>query len=102
MTGAITPAVSNQVNAAFEKEYPGWKVNIEIQQWSGIATKLTTALASNSAPDAMEIGNTDVAEFAASGGLVNLARDKGSLPNSSSWSRALASRCSSVPGPPSS
>jgi N,N'-diacetylchitobiose transport system substrate-binding protein len=41
MTGEITPAVSNQVNAAFQKQYPGWKVNIEIQQWSGISTKLT-------------------------------------------------------------
>jgi N,N'-diacetylchitobiose transport system substrate-binding protein len=89
MTGEITPAVSNQVNAAFAKEYPGWKVNIEIQQWSGISTKLTAALASSSPPDAMEIGNTDVAEFAASGGLMNLAGDKSQLPNSSKWLSGL-------------
>lgn len=42
-TGEITPNTSNEVNAAFEKEYPGWKVNPEIQQWSGIAAKLITA-----------------------------------------------------------
>jgi len=89
MTGEITPAVSDQVNAAFEKEYPGWTVNIEIQQWSGISTKLTAALASSSPPDAMEIGNTDVAEFAASGGLENLAGDKAQLPDSNKWLSGL-------------
>ena len=89
MTGEITPAVSNQVNAAFQKQYPGWKVNIEIQQWSGISTKLTAALASSSPPDAMEIGNTDVALFAASGGLENLVRYKSQLPNSSNWLAGL-------------
>lgn len=89
MTGEITTPVSNQVNAAFEKEFPGWTVNIEIQQWSGISTKLTAALASSSPPDAMEIGNTDVAEFAASGGLVNLAGHKSQLPNSNNWLSGL-------------
>lgn len=85
MTGEISPTVSNRVNAAFEKENPGWKVNIQIQQWNGISTKLITALASSTPPDAMEIGNTDVAEFAASGGLENLAPFKSTLPNSKDW-----------------
>jgi len=89
MTGEISTPVSNAVSAAFEKEYPGWTVNVQIQQWSGIATKLITALASTSPPDAMEIGNTDVSEFAASGGLENLAPMKSSLPNSSNWLAGL-------------
>lgn len=89
MTGEITPAVSNQVNAAFQKEYPGWKVNIEIQQWSGISTKLIAGLAGSNPPDAMEMGNTDVSEFAASGGLENLARYRTQLPNSSNWLSGL-------------
>ena len=38
----------------------------------------------------MEIGNTDVAEFAASGGLENLSSVKSSLPNSSNYLRGLA------------
>jgi N,N'-diacetylchitobiose transport system substrate-binding protein len=90
MTGEISTPVSNAVNAAFEKEYPGWTVNVEIQQWSGISTKLITALASTSPPDAMEVGNTDVAEFAASGGLENLASAKSSLPNASNWLSGLS------------
>jgi len=89
MTGDTQPAVYNAVNAAFAKQYPGWTVNVEIQQWSGIASKLTAALAGSSPPDVMEIGNTDVAEFAASGGLANLAPDKGQFQNSSQWLSGL-------------
>jgi len=40
MTGDTDPAVYNTVNAAFVKEYPGWTVNVEIQQWSGISDQL--------------------------------------------------------------
>lgn len=89
MTGDNVPAVYNAVNAAFTKQYPGWTVNVEVQQWSGISTKLTAALASSSPPDIMEIGNTDVAEFAASGGLLNLASDKSQFQNASKWLSGL-------------
>jgi N,N'-diacetylchitobiose transport system substrate-binding protein len=85
MTGDSVPAVYNTVNAAFAKDYPGWTVNIEIQQWSGISAKIISSLATSSPPDVMELGNTDVAEFAASGGLVNLAADKSQFQNSSDW-----------------
>ncbi len=72
MTGEITAKVYGAVNKAFEAQHPGVTVNVEIQQWSGITTKLDTALASSSPPDATEIGNTDVPEYAASGGLVDV------------------------------
>lgn len=85
MTGEISPKTYDAVNAAFEQRFPGWSVNVQIQQWSGISTKLTTALAGSAPPDAMEIGNTDVAEFAASGGLENLDGVRRALPNSSNW-----------------
>jgi N,N'-diacetylchitobiose transport system substrate-binding protein len=85
MTGEITPSVYNAVNAAFEAQHPGVTVNVEIQQWSGITTKIDTALASNSPPDALEIGNTDVPEYAASGGLVNLTSVEKGIQVSGSW-----------------
>ncbi|MGH9107280.1 MAG: extracellular solute-binding protein [Acidimicrobiales bacterium] len=89
MTGDSTPAVVNSVDATFAKEYPGWKVNVEVQQWSGISAKVITALAGSSPPDVMEFGNTDVAEYAASGGLTNLAADEGQFQNSSKWLTGL-------------
>ena len=85
MTGEISPAVYNLVNTAFQEQHPGWTVSVQIQQWGGISTKLITALASNNPPDAMEIGNTDVALFAASGGLENLASVKSQFQNSNNW-----------------
>lgn len=89
MTGDSTTAVTNAVNAAFEKEYPGWTVNIEVQQWSGISAKILTSLAGSTPPDVMELGNTDVAEFAASGGLDNLASHKGQFQDSADWLAGL-------------
>ncbi len=90
MTGDSTPAVVNSVNSAFTTQNPGWTVNLEVQQWGGISTKLITALAGSTPPDVMEIGNTDVAEFAASGGLTNLAPVKSQFENSSKWLAGLA------------
>lgn len=85
MTGEISPSVYNAVNAAFQAAHPGVTVNVEIQQWSGITTKIDTALASNSPPDALEIGNTDVPEYAASGGLVNLTSLEKGIKVSGTW-----------------
>jgi N,N'-diacetylchitobiose transport system substrate-binding protein len=89
MTGDSIPAVVNSVDSAFTTQNPGWTVNVEVQQWGGISTKLITALAGSTPPDVMEIGNTDVAEFAASGGLTNLAPDKSQFENSSDWLAGL-------------
>ena len=83
MTGDSIPAVVNSVDSAFTTQNPGWTVNVEVQQWGGISTKLITSLAGSTPPDVMEIGNTDVAEFAASGGLANLSSDKSQFENSS-------------------
>lgn len=89
MTGDTDPAVYNTVNTAFASEYPGWTVNVEIQQWSGISAKIITSLATSSPPDVMELGNTDVASFAASGGLDNLLTDESQFQNSSNWLSGL-------------
>jgi N,N'-diacetylchitobiose transport system substrate-binding protein len=85
MTGEISAPVYNLVNSAFEAENPGWTVNVQIQSWNGINTKLIAGLASSSPPDAMEIGNTDVSLFAASGGLENLSSFKSQFQNSNNW-----------------
>ncbi len=98
MTGDSTTAVTNAVAAQFEKDYPGWTVNVEVQQWSGITAKVLTSLASSSPPDVMELGNTDVAEYAASGGLTNLTADKSQFQNSSNWLRAWKGLPSSTAG----
>ncbi len=56
----------------FESTHPGTTLDIQIQEWDGIGQKVTSALASNDAPDVIEVGNTQVAQYAASGGVTDL------------------------------
>ncbi|MGW0871202.1 extracellular solute-binding protein [Streptomyces sp. NPDC002740] len=87
----------DSVSARFQKEFvqgfrsahPDIKVKVQIQEWDGIGEKVTAALASNDAPDVIETGNTQVAQFAQSGGLLDLS-DKVDELGGGDWLRGLA------------
>jgi N,N'-diacetylchitobiose transport system substrate-binding protein len=75
MNGSTGPEPSEIVadlNAEYEAAHPGVTVQYQVQQWDGIVDKLTTALASNTPPDVIEMGNTQTAKFAAAGALMDL------------------------------
>ena len=78
------------VNAEFAKKHPDTKVHIEIQQWDGVATKVTTALATKNPPDIVEMGNTQTPLQTFSGGLADLTADKKSFEGSDGWLPGLA------------
>ncbi|MBC9713837.1 extracellular solute-binding protein [Streptomyces sp. TRM66268-LWL] len=65
--------------AKFEKEYEAENgdvdLDIRIQEWTGIGEKVNEALASDdaSAPDVIEIGNTQVAQYVDQGGVLDLS-----------------------------
>ena len=63
----------------FQTKHPELKLNIQIQEWNGIGQKVIGALASNDAPDVIEVGNTQVAQYAASGGVADLSAKKDEL-----------------------
>jgi N,N'-diacetylchitobiose transport system substrate-binding protein len=63
----------------FNKAHPDVKVTFERQQWTGIAEKLTTSLASSDSPDVIELGNTQAQAFEAAGALKDLTADKAAL-----------------------
>jgi N,N'-diacetylchitobiose transport system substrate-binding protein len=88
MNGSAPDAVVKAVNADFTAAHPGTAVKIEIQQWDGIQEKTTTALAGNSPPDVLEIGNTLVSKFAESGGLRDLTDKKADL-GGDAWLQGL-------------
>src|SRR5262249_1246090 len=52
-------------------------------------TKLTTALATDTPPDVVEIGNTDVPLFAANGALADISSNKADLAGANSWLKGL-------------
>ncbi|MFF1445558.1 extracellular solute-binding protein [Streptomyces sp. NPDC058295] len=87
----------DSVSARFQKEFvqgfrvahPDIEVKVQIQEWDGIGEKVTAALASNDAPDVIETGNTQVAQYAQSGGLLDLS-DKVDELGGGGWLRGLA------------
>ncbi|MFF6961595.1 MULTISPECIES: extracellular solute-binding protein [unclassified Streptomyces] len=83
-------ALIKDVNAAFAKQHPDMKVDVQIQQWDGIATKITTALASGNPPDIVEMGNTQTPLQTYSGGLADLTAEKAGFENSAKWLAGLS------------
>ncbi|WP_371479600.1 extracellular solute-binding protein [Kitasatospora sp. NBC_00315] len=78
MDGSAPQAWQDGVKADFEAQYPGAKLNIQVQKWDGIGQKVTTALSEGSV-DLLEIGNTQTAGYAATGGLADLTSAKADL-----------------------
>ncbi|MCI3932979.1 extracellular solute-binding protein [Streptomyces sp. AN091965] len=78
MDGSTPDGWTKDVKAAFEKK-TGAKLKLEVQDWNGIQQKLTAALSEENPPDVFEIGNTQTAAYAKSGGLADLSDLKKSL-----------------------
>jgi len=77
------------LNAEFSAQHPGVTVDLQEQTWTDYTTKVTTGLADSSGagPDVLELGNTQVAQFAGAGALAELKA--GEFDNSDSWLRGL-------------
>ena len=69
-----TPSINawKKAIAAFEAATPDVHVNMQIVPWNEQAQKLTTALATGTAPDISMMGNDVVAQYAATGALAPL------------------------------
>jgi N,N'-diacetylchitobiose transport system substrate-binding protein len=93
MNGSAPQSVVDGVNADFKAKYPNVTVNVEIQQWGDIGTKLDTGFAGSTPPDVMELGNTLVAKYAAAGALENLSGKKSSFDNAGTWLQSLTDSC---------
>ncbi|HWU12159.1 MAG TPA: extracellular solute-binding protein [Streptomyces sp.] len=89
MRDSVSAAFQEEFTEGFEAAHPEIDVRIQIQEWDGIGQKITAALASNDAPDVIEAGNTQVAQFAGSGGLLDLSDRKDEL-NGGDWLKGLA------------
>ena len=93
MTGSAPQTIVDGVNADFKAKHPNVKVDVQLQQWSDITTKLDTAFAGSAPPDIVELGNTLVAKYAAAGALSNLTSKKSGFEDSSSWLQSLTDSC---------
>ncbi len=84
MDGDYTPETLDAINARFTEE-TGAEVNVQVQTWDGITTKISTSLATSTPPDVLDIGNTQVASYAANGGLLDLTEYRDDLAQGQTW-----------------
>lgn len=88
MTGDYTDKTIAAINKEFTAK-TGAAVDVQIQQWNGITTKISTALATSSPPDVLDLGNTQVASYAANGALLDLTPYKKDLAQGQTWLAGL-------------
>lgn len=89
MRDSFSDALLGRFRTDYQAAHPGVALDIQIQEWDGIGQRVTSALASNDAPDVIEVGNTQVAEYAASGGVKDLT-DKVTDLGGGDWLPGLA------------
>ena len=84
------PEVVAAATAQFKAANPGWDVDVQYQTWSTHLSKFDATLAGNSAPDVIEMGNTEMTKYMAAGAFQDLSPERASFPNSSTWLQGLA------------
>lgn len=84
MDGDLSDKAVAAIDDSFTKQ-TGAKVDIQIQQWDDINTKLSTALAQDDPPDVLDIGNTDVPLYAATGALADITAHRAALSRGQTW-----------------
>lgn len=85
------PELVKQANTEFNKKYPGVKVKIQYQQWGDKTKKLDAALAGDSFPDVVELGNTETMTYILNGALGDIDAKK--YDNSDTWISGLKDTC---------
>ncbi|AYG79174.1 Maltodextrin-binding protein MdxE [Streptomyces hundungensis] len=74
----------------FEQEHKDVELDVRIQEWTGIGEKIDQALKDGDAPDVIEVGNTQVPRYAASGGLLDMTLESLRDWGSDAWLPGLA------------
>lgn len=88
MDGDYTDETIEAINTEFT-ETVGAEVEVEVQQWEGITTKVSTALSTSTPPDVIDLGNTQVPGYAANGALLDLTPYKEDLQQGRTWLAGL-------------
>ncbi|MFJ4550858.1 extracellular solute-binding protein [Streptomyces sp. NPDC088817] len=74
MKGSASQDFLDRFTEDFERTHDDLRLDIRIQEWTGIGPKVQAALADRAedGPDVIEVGNTQVAQYATGGRLTNL------------------------------
>ncbi|MET9653508.1 extracellular solute-binding protein [Streptomyces sp. NPDC006460] len=81
MRDSVSEDFLQRFTTAYESQHAGVKLQFTIQDWTGIGKKVTGAIKGEGGPDVIEVGNTQVAQYAETDSLYDLtlesARDLG-------------------------
>jgi len=77
------PDLVKSADAAVKKKHPGIKINHEYYGWPDKNTKLDAVLATDKAPDVVEMGNTEMLGYMVKGAFAPV--DPAKFTNSSAW-----------------
>nr|WP_202458522.1 extracellular solute-binding protein [Streptomyces sp. SID5464] len=77
------PELVKAADAAVQKKHPGLKINHEYYGWPDKNAKLDAVLATDKAPDVVEMGNTEMLGYMVKGAFAPL--DAGEFDNSDAW-----------------
>jgi N,N'-diacetylchitobiose transport system substrate-binding protein len=84
------PDIVAAANAQFQKDHPGWTVDVQYQNWGDHLQKFDATLAGGNTPDVIELGNTEMTKYMAAGAFADITSYKGTFANSSNWLSGLA------------
>ncbi|MEV7677716.1 extracellular solute-binding protein [Streptomyces sp. NPDC088341] len=90
MKDSVSDAFLDRFVTDYEDQHPSVELDIKIQEWTGIGEKVLTALDGEDAPDVIEVGNTQVAQYAESGNLRDLTLESVRDLGSADWLPGLA------------
>ncbi|MFF1923937.1 extracellular solute-binding protein [Streptomyces sp. NPDC058221] len=90
MKDSVTADFLDRFKKSYEEAHSSIELEFRIQSWSGIGPKVIDALHGNDTPDVIEVGNTQVAQYAQSGGLRDLTLESMRDLGSEDWLPGLA------------
>jgi N,N'-diacetylchitobiose transport system substrate-binding protein len=83
------PDVVAAANQQFQKDNPGWTVDVQYQNWGDHLQKFDATIAGNDTPDVLEMGNTEMSKYMVAGAFADITGSKSQFSNSGSWLAGL-------------
>ncbi|MEW1695318.1 extracellular solute-binding protein [Streptomyces sp. NPDC093249] len=90
MRDSVSEDFLNRFTKAYEEEHDGVELKVTVQEWTGIGKKVTEAIQGSGGPDVIEVGNTQVAQYADTEKLFDLTLESVRDLGSEDWLPGLA------------
>ncbi|MFD7319619.1 extracellular solute-binding protein [Streptomyces sp. NPDC059875] len=90
MRDSVSEDFLTRFTEAYEAEHEGIELEFTIQEWTGIGKKVTGAIQGKGGPDVIEVGNTQVAQYADTDKLYDLTLESVRDLGSEDWLPGLA------------